>query len=137
MVVSSLVSEQGFDRYINFLLGDTLSLLGAFDYQKSGSGIRAGKSTPLMDGLYEKMLKIVAQDSKKLNNVDRFIQSLPQDQVPANFKEFFEIFKKYTKRPSSKKPLTRVYCYSLRIFVFVRLRLNCLVPKQQSQILFV
>ena len=35
-----------------------------------------------------------------------------------------------TKRPSSEKPRTRVFCYSVRIFVFVRLRLNCLVPKQ-------
>ena len=37
-----------------------------------------------------------------------------------------------TKRPSSELPQTRDYCYSVRIFAFVRLRLNCLVPKQRS-----
>ena len=34
-----------------------------------------------------------------------------------DYKRILEIFKKYTKRPSSEKPRTRVYCYSLIIFV--------------------
>lgn len=97
-VVSSVVKDVGFTRYIAFLLGDD-AILSTLETVAAGSGeetrLRRSDSTP---ALYEKMLQAAATDRQKLRRVEELVKTVTGDDViPEEFTKMYETFKKAVK----------------------------------------
>lgn len=96
-VVSGVVKDVGFIRYIAFLLGDDAVLSTLADTMASGgaAGARQQGSFP---ALYERMLQAAATDQEKLGRIEDLMRTVSGENViPEKFKKLYAAFKKVVK----------------------------------------
>lgn len=98
-IISSVVKEEGFYRYISLLLGDNYTL-GALEIENSlgENDVKNSIKAIPFPALYEKMLQTAATFPERLKEIDFLIQTLSGDNViPNDFKELYSTFKKVVK----------------------------------------
>lgn len=97
-VVSGVVKDVGFCRYIAFLLGDD-AILSTLEMGAAGTG--GGETLRRQDNapaLYEKMLQTAAAAPEKLRDVERLMETVAGDEViPGEFRALYNTFKKAVK----------------------------------------
>ncbi|WP_165072296.1 hypothetical protein [Desulfovibrio sp. ZJ200] len=97
-VVSGVVKDVGFCRYIAFLLGDD-TILSTLEMGTAGAGDgTAPRRNDNAPALYEKMLQAAATAPEKLRDVERLMETVAGDEVvPEDFKALYQAFKKAVK----------------------------------------
>lgn len=98
-VISRVVKEEGFYKYIAFLLGDdyVLNSLEA-DRVSEIMGENPSQKREQMPVLYEKMLQTAATNPERLKEIGNLLQTITDDGVvPEHFEELYNTFMKVVK----------------------------------------
>lgn len=97
-VVSGVVKDVGFCRYIAFLLGDD-AILSTLEINNAGA--HDGTERRRQGGvpaLYEKMLRTAAAAPEKLKEVERLMETVTEEAViPEEFRKMYNTFKRAVK----------------------------------------
>ncbi len=96
-VVSGVVKDVGFCRYIAFLLGDDV-ILSTLEINSAGARDGTERRQGGVPALYEKMLQTAAAAPEKLKEVGRLMETITEEEViPEEFRKLYNTFKRTVK----------------------------------------
>lgn len=97
IIKNIIPTPQKFIEYVSFILSDDYldSFFEMMDIENAQNQSKSTYRTPLMSSLYEKMIKVACQDSRKLREIDELIVSINDSSIiPDEFTKLYNTFKK-------------------------------------------